>query len=94
MIDNAVYFAVPFTSATIPSELILQPGQAWVLLATLLVLCCAALWWLTRPLRGAAEQPRPPRRGTRQQWRPSLGSTGRHRILPPSWPPHRAGSRP
>ena len=95
MIDTAAYLSGPFASAAIPSELILEPGQAWVLLLTLLVLCCAVLWWLTRPLRGATQQPQPPRYRARPQWQQaSLSTTGRHRILPHGWLAHRAGGRP
>jgi hypothetical protein len=39
-------------SATIPAPaLIVGPARAWVLVLTLLTLCCGILWAVTRPAR-------------------------------------------
>jgi hypothetical protein len=96
MIDTTNYLSTPLASATIPSELILQPAQAWLLLFTVLVLCCAVLWLLTRPLHSGAaptEHPQPPRRGRVSRRQQPLTASGRRRPLQPGWLTHRASSR-
>jgi hypothetical protein len=98
MIDTTNYLSGPLASATIPSELILQPAQAWLLLFTVLVLCCAVLWLLTRPLNSGAtptEHPQPPRRGrVLRRWRQQpLTASGRRRPMWPGWLTPRASGR-
>ncbi len=37
------------TSVAIPTQLLIQPVQAWALLMVLLAVSCGVLWFLTRP---------------------------------------------
>jgi len=51
----AIYMGNMIASATIPSPgLIVGPVHAWVLVLTLLALCCGILWAVTRPVRADA----------------------------------------
>jgi hypothetical protein len=73
-------------SATIPAPgLIVGPVHAWVLVLTLLTLCCAILWAVTRPAR--SEQATAARRRARRRAanrRPSIPLTpGGRRERPP-----------
>jgi len=66
MIANLSYLPGALASGTVPGGLIVEPTHAWVLLVTLLAVCCGVLWFLTRPVpatfdRGPTRQ-RPRRR--------------------------------
>jgi hypothetical protein len=51
MIVPAIYVGNGIASATVPStQLLIGPVQAWVLILTLLALCCGILWAVTRPV--------------------------------------------
>lgn len=55
-------------SAAIPATgLLLGPVHAWVLLLTLLALCCGVLWVLTRPVSTEEATVRRPH----AEWRPT-----------------------
>jgi hypothetical protein len=64
----AIYMGNMIASATIPAPaLLVGPVHAWVLVLTLLALCCGILWAVTRPVRAQtaiAAQGRPPRGST------------------------------
>jgi hypothetical protein len=48
----AIYMGNMIASATIPAPaLLVGPVHAWVLVSTLLALCCGILWAITRPVR-------------------------------------------
>jgi len=58
MIPYAQDLVGALASATVPTELIVPPAYAWVLLVTLLAAACAALWFLTKPpVHGADSAP-------------------------------------
>jgi hypothetical protein len=60
----AIYMGNMIASATIPAPAILvEPVHAWVLVLTLLTLCCGILWAVTRPVR--AQHATPARRRLR-----------------------------
>jgi hypothetical protein len=51
MIVPAIYVGNGIASATVPStQLLIGPVQAWVLVLTLLAVCCGILWAVTRPV--------------------------------------------
>jgi hypothetical protein len=51
MIVPAIYAWSEIVSATVPStQLLIGPVQAWVLVLTLLAVCCGILWAVTRPV--------------------------------------------
>jgi membrane protein implicated in regulation of membrane protease activity len=51
MIVPAIYVGNGIASATVfPTQLLVGPVQAWVLVLTLLALCCGILWLITRPV--------------------------------------------
>lgn len=83
-------------NAAIPTQLIIPPIQAWMLLLIVLVLCCSLLWFLTRPARPhvtrapAAGPTRPTPGGTRRRKERSTprGRTPRLGLLLPSSPRH------
>jgi hypothetical protein len=51
MIVPAIYVGSGMASATVPStQLLIGPVQAWVLVLTLLAVCCGILWAVTRPV--------------------------------------------
>ena len=48
----AIYMGNMIASATIPAPaLLVGPVHAWMLVLTLLTLCCGILWAITRPVR-------------------------------------------
>lgn len=51
MIVPATYVGNGIASATLPAtQLLIGPVQAWVLVLTLLALCCGILWAVTGPV--------------------------------------------
>jgi len=75
---NAISAAGPAT------ELIVGPVEAWVLLLTLLALCCGMLWVVTRPA-GATEATAggSPSHGTVNRRRGTLLAPGSQRVRRP-----------
>jgi membrane protein implicated in regulation of membrane protease activity len=60
----AIFMGDMIASAAIPAPaLLVGPVHAWVLVLTLLALCCGILWAITRPVR--AQQATPARRRSR-----------------------------
>jgi hypothetical protein len=65
------YLAATLAGAAIPSQLLVGPAHAWLLLVSVLVVSGGILWFLTGPLdrrsKGRAEShtPLPPRRRRR-----------------------------
>lgn len=45
------------TSVVIPTQLIIEPTQAWALLVVLLALSCGVLWFFTRPRDSMPTEP-------------------------------------
>jgi hypothetical protein len=53
---NPEYLSGALEGATIPTELIIQLPYAWALVLTVLLLCCGALWILTRSVVGTSRK--------------------------------------
>jgi hypothetical protein len=89
MIYHAEYSPGALASASLPTQLLIGPTQAWVLLLALLVLCGAALWLLAKP-RGVSSQgrrrpptaPRPGGHASRRR-RPLVAQRTRRQRVPP-----------
>ena len=74
MIVPATYVGSGIASATVPStQLLIGPVQAWVLVLTLLAVCCGILWAVTRPV-GTEEVTAWPRRSRRMAANERLGT--------------------
>ena len=60
------YLPATFAGVAIPSQLLIGPAHAWLLLVSVLVISGGILWFLTRPLdgrskgRAASRTPLPP----------------------------------
>lgn len=65
---NPEYLSSALEGATIPAGLIIQLPHAWAIILVVLVLCCGALWFLTRSVASAS-----PHDGTNDAARPGLG---------------------
>ena len=77
---------IMIASATVPSPgLIVGPAHAWVLVLTLLALCCGILWAVTRPVRAGAATTARRRSGRRaaNRRRGSLLAPGRRQQRRP-----------
>ena len=69
MMYHASYLTGALATATIPARELIGAAQAGMLLIGLLVLCCTALWWLTKPKDGDAPVQRLPPSRTRRRGR-------------------------
>lgn len=69
MFIQGTFFPGMATGVVPAPQLLIGYDQAWVLILSLLVLCCALFWLLTKPAGRAARQRSPLHRSTR----PALG---------------------
>ena len=87
MMAYAEYLPGVLAGASIPTQLLIGPTQAWILLLSLLALCGGVLWFLTKPLGArsgeGAHSPTGPGPGGRGHPVSSRGWSGRA-IAPPA----------
>ena len=82
----AMYMGNMIASATVPAPaLLVGPVHAWVLVLSLLALCCGILWAVTRPVGAepATAARRRPRDRTANRGRGTLLNPGRWRERRP-----------
>lgn len=82
MFIQGTFFPGMATGVVPAPQLLIGYDQAWVLILSLLVLCCALFWLLTKPAGRAARQRSPLHRSTRPALgrRRRIGSEGERRI--------------
>jgi hypothetical protein len=79
----AVYVGNVIANATLPATgLLLGPVHAWVLVLTLLTLCCGILWAVTRPANTEEAAARHRRAASRRRGTPlTPGGQGQRRPM-------------
>ena len=81
---NPEYLSGALDGATIPTELIIQLPHAWVMVISLLILCCSILWLLTRsvastsPHEGTHDALRSDRKPRATRSQPTLNPLAHH----------------
>jgi len=76
------YFPATLAGAAIPSQLLIGPTYAWLLLVSLLVVSGGILWFLTRPLDGRSKERAASRTALQRHGRRRSAAAPSGRIAP------------